>query len=52
MYVLIFIYSVCHPLSSLCMSLCISFFISGGCDSFTFFTSFILREYFGTKPKF
>ena len=37
MYVLIFIYSVCHPLSSLCMSLCMSFFISGVCDSFTFF---------------
>ena len=37
MYVLIFIYSVCHPLSSLCMSLCMSFFISGGCDSFNFF---------------
>ena len=36
MYVLIFIYSVCHPLSSLCMSLCMSFFISGGCDTFIF----------------
>ena len=36
MYVLIFIYSVCHPLSSLCMSLCMSSFISGGCDSFIF----------------
>ena len=36
MYVLIFIYSVCHPLSSLCMSFCMSFFISGGCDSFIF----------------
>ena len=40
MYVLIFIYSVCHPLSSLCMSLCKSFFISGGgvCGQFYFFS--------------
>ena len=40
-YVLIFIYSVCHPLSSLCMSLCMSFFISGGCDSFFFFSQLL-----------
>ena len=38
MYVLIFIYSVCHPLSSLCMSLCMSFFISGGVWQFYFFS--------------
>ena len=49
---LIFIYSVCHPLPSLCMSLCMSFFISGGCDSFIFSSLFILMKYFGTKPKF
>ena len=38
MYVLIFIYSVCHPLSSLCMDLCMSFFISGGCVTVLFFS--------------
>ena len=32
---------MCHPLSSLCMSLCMSFFISGGCDSFMLFYHFL-----------